>query len=157
MTLITRNFGLLLAFLMMSSLALGETDLTSLSLADTREFMQRNAKQDNIVVTDSGLQYEVLQEAEGASPLAESIVVVHYEGRLTSGQVFDSSIERGTPEEFELQRLIAGWTEGLQYMQIGSRFRFYIPPELGYGAEGKSGVIPPNAVLIFDVELLGIK
>ena len=120
------------------------------------DFMQKNAQREEVVVTDTGLQYEILQAAEGASPLATDRVLVHYEGRLTSGEVFDSSIARGQAAEFGLQQVISGWTEGLQHMQIGSRFRFYIPPELAYGAAGKPGVIPPNAVLIFDVELLGI-
>ena len=120
------------------------------------QFMQENAGKDNIQVTDSGLQYEILVQGEGGLPLESDRVVVHYEGQLTSGEVFDSSIARDMPAEFRLGQVIPGWTEGLQLMRVGSKFRFYIPPELAYGPGGNAG-IPPNAVLIFEVELLAIK
>jgi FKBP-type peptidyl-prolyl cis-trans isomerase FklB len=119
-------------------------------------FMTENGEKDNIVTTRSGLQYEQLQEGNGASPLPSDRVVVHYEGRLTSGKIFDSSIARQEPAEFGLQQVIAGWTEGLQVMSVGGKYRFFIPPELAYGPGGVPG-IPPNSVLIFDVELLEIK
>ena len=147
-------FMLCLSLLALIGCSKEETaDMDSDELLD---FMQKNAQREEVVVTDTGLQYEILQAAQGASPRATDRVRVHYEGRLITGEVFDSSIARGQSAEFGLQQVIAGWTEGLQHMQIGSRFRFYIPSELAYGAAGRPGVIPPDAVLIFDVELLGI-
>lgn len=126
------------------------------SLAAAKSYLESNKARDNIRVTDSGLQYEIIEDFDGASPTASSRVVVHYEGRLTSGKVFDSSRKRNEPAEFGLQQVIPGWTEGLQLMSVGDKYRFYIPPELAYGAGGVPG-IPPNSVLIFDVELLEIK
>lgn len=117
-------------------------------------FMEENAKKAGVQVTDSGLQYEVLTAAEGPKPSAGSMVTVHYAGRLTNGTEFDSSWKRGEPATFPLNAVIAGWTEGLQLMSPGSTYRFTIPPQLGYGARGAGGVIPPNAVLVFDVELI---
>ena len=107
--------------------------------------------------TASGLQYEILKAGAGASPAAGDTVAVHYEGRLIDGTVFDSSIARGQPAVFQLDQVIPGWTEGVQLMQPGAKYRFTIPPELGYGARGAGGTIPPNAVLVFDVELLAVK
>ena len=119
------------------------------------QFLAENALKDGVKVTDSGLQYEVLRMGKGAKPAATSTVKVHYEGTLIDGTVFDSSIQRGEPIEFPLNGVIKGWTEGLQLMPVGSKFRFYIPQELGYGAQS-AGSIPPYSTLIFEVELLGI-
>ena len=107
-------------------------------------------------VTASGLQYEVLKGGSGPKPTATSTVKVHYHGTLVDGKVFDSSVERKEPIEFSLNQVIAGWTEALQLMSVGDKWRLSIPPAIGYGARGK-GDIPPNAVLIFEVELLEIK
>lgn len=119
------------------------------------QFLAENALKDGVKVTDSGLQYEVLRMGKGAKPAATSTVKVHYEGTLIDGTVFDSSIQRGEPIEFPLNGVIKGWTEGLQLMPVGSKFRFYIPQELGYGAQS-AGSIPPYSTLIFEVELLDI-
>lgn len=121
------------------------------------QFMANNANAEGVITTASGLQYQVLQEGTGPHPTASDTVTVHYTGTLLDGTVFDSSVSRGQPISFPLQGVIAGWTEGLQLMNVGSKFRFWIPPELAYGTRGAgNGVIPPNATLIFDVELLGI-
>jgi FKBP-type peptidyl-prolyl cis-trans isomerase FklB len=119
-------------------------------------FLADNADKPGIMVTDSGLQYEVLEEGTGASPLATDQVTVHYEGRLIDGTVFDSSIEKGEPVTFPLNRVIPGWSEGVQLMKVGAKYRFYIPGELGYGMTPPPGDIGPNATLVFDVELLAI-
>jgi len=119
-------------------------------------FLADNATKPGIVVTDSGLQYEVLQEGSGASPMASDEVTVNYEGRLLDGTVFDSSERNGRPATFPLNQVISGWTEGLQLMQVGARYRFFIPSELAYGPNPRPGAIGPNATLVFDVELLAI-
>lgn len=120
------------------------------------KFLAENAKRDGVTTTASGLQYEVLTEAIGQKPVATDSVRCHYEGRLIDGTVFDSSYQRGEPTSFPLQGVIKGWTEGLQLMSLGSKFRFFIPCTLAYGAQGAGGAIPPYAALVFDVELLGI-
>ena len=120
------------------------------------EFLAENAKKEGVVVTESGLQYEVITEGEGESPTAESTVSVHYHGSLIDGTVFDSSVERGQPAEFPVGGVIAGWTEALQLMTEGSKWRLYIPFNLAYGERGSQGAIPPYATLIFEVELLAI-
>ena len=121
-------------------------------------FLDANKAKDGITETESGLQYEVLTEGEGDSPeSAESEVTVHYEGKLLDGTVFDSSVARGEAATFPLNRVIKGWTEGVQLMKVGSKYRFFIPSELAYGPQGAGGQIGPNATLIFEVELLAIK
>jgi len=120
-----------------------------------REYLEQNAKRDNIVTLPSGLQYEILKEGEGEErPTASSKVTCHYEGRLIDGKVFDSSYKRGTPATFPLNRVISGWTEGLQLMNVGSKYRFHIPSELGYGSRAMGSDIPANSTLVFDVELI---
>ncbi len=125
-------------------------------LKENLDYLTENAKKEGIQETESGLQYEVLEEAEGTSPQASDRVRVHYTGKLIDGSVFDSSVERGEPIDFGLSGVIAGWTEGLQLMSEGSKFRFFIPYHLGYGDQGSGGSIPGYATLIFDVELLKI-
>jgi len=118
------------------------------------DYLVENGKKPGIITTSSGLQYEVIKEGNGAKPAASDTVKVHYEGKLIDGTVFDSSYNRA-PVEFPLNQVIAGWTEGVQLMSVGSKYRLFIPSELGYGAGG-AGPIPPNSVLIFEVELLDI-
>lgn len=120
------------------------------------EFLAANATKESVIVTESGLQYEVIKMGKGPKPSATDRVRVHYHGTLIDGTVFDSSVERGEPITFGLNQVIAGWTEGVQLMPVGSKFRFYIPQELGYGAR-EAGSIPPYSTLIFEVELLGIE
>jgi len=123
-----------------------------------QDFLNDNAMQPGVVTTASGLQYLVLEEGAdrtAAMPLATDEVMVHYHGTMIDGTVFDSSVDRGEPISFPLDGVIPGWTEGLQLMRIGDKFRFFIPSELAYGASG-AGPIPPFSTLIFDVELLGI-
>lgn len=125
------------------------------NLKEGEEFLVQNAKKDGIVTTKSGLQYLVLQAGKGKKPSAKSEVKVHYEGRLINGTVFDSSIDRGEPLTFPLDQVIPGWTEGVQFMQEGAKYRFFIPAKLAYGETG-AGNIPPSSALIFDVELLQV-
>lgn len=122
-----------------------------------QEFLDINAKKEGVKITSSGLQYKVLQQGEGEMPTAKNTVEVHYEGSLVTGDVFDSSYQRGKSISFPLKSVIPGWTEGLQLMRIGSIYELYIPFELGYGDRGYPPIIPPKATLVFKVELLGIK
>jgi FKBP-type peptidyl-prolyl cis-trans isomerase FklB len=125
--------------------------------AEGENFLAENAKKEGVITTASGLQYIVLKEGTGKSPKATDSVMCHYEGFLTNGTVFDSSIQRGTPATFPLGGVIKGWTEGLQLMKEGGKTRFFIPYDLAYGEAGASGAIPPYAALIFDVELIEVK
>lgn len=124
--------------------------------AEGEAFLAENAKKDTVVVLGSGLQYEILQEGTGEKPTAESVVSTHYHGTLVDGSVFDSSVDRGEPAEFPVNRVIAGWTEALQLMPTGSKWRLYVPYQLAYGERGAGGMIGPYQALIFDVELLDI-
>lgn len=117
-------------------------------------FLTENAKREGIKVTESGLQYEVLESGKGDSPKASDNVEVHYTGKLIDGTVFDSSVERGVPASFGVTQVIPGWVEALQLMHEGDKWRLYIPSDLAYGPNGAGGVIGPNMTLIFDVELL---
>lgn len=120
-------------------------------------FLAENAERDGVMTTDSGLQYEVVEAGDGASPSAEDAVKVHYTGTLIDGEVFDSSRERGEPVTFVLNQVIPGWTEGLQLMSEGAHYKFYVPSDLAYGPGGAGNqVIGPNETLIFDVELLAV-
>ena len=120
------------------------------------KYLAENAKKAGVVTTASGLQYKVLSEGSGKQPTAKDTVKCHYEGFLIDGTVFDSSVQRGEPATFPLQQVIAGWTEGLQLMKEGAKYRFFIPYRLGYGEGGAGAAIPPFATLIFDVELLQV-
>ncbi|RUO63526.1 FKBP-type peptidyl-prolyl cis-trans isomerase [Pseudidiomarina insulisalsae] len=130
------------------------------SQAEGEAYLAEFVAKDGVVVTESGLAYEVIEEGEegGEQPAADDIVEVHYEGTLVDGTVFDSSIERGEPAVFPLNRVIPGWTEGVQLMSVGDKYRFVIPPELAYGdREVGGGTIPPRSTLIFEVELIDVK
>lgn len=123
-----------------------------------KQFLEENGKRPEVTTLPSGLQYEVLTEGSGPKPAGPtSVVTVHYEGKLTDGNVFDSSYKRNQPASFGLNQVISGWTEGLQLMNEGAKYRLFIPYQLGYGERGAGGVIPPYATLIFDVELLGVR
>jgi FKBP-type peptidyl-prolyl cis-trans isomerase FklB len=122
-----------------------------------KTFLAENGKREGVVTTDSGLQYEVLTKADGAQPKATDVVTVHYEGKLTDGSVFDSSIQRGSPIDLPVNGVIPGWVEGLQLMHVGEKYKLYIPSELAYGEQSPTPAIPANAVLVFDLELLSIK
>ena len=119
-------------------------------------FLAENAKREGVHTTASGLQYQVVKMGEGPKPVSTDVVKVHYEGTLLDGTKFDSSIDRGKPTEFPLNRVIKGWTEGLQLMPVGSKFTFYIPYQLAYGTQGAGNLIKPYSTLIFEVELLEI-
>jgi FKBP-type peptidyl-prolyl cis-trans isomerase FklB len=120
------------------------------------KFLAENRKNENVKVTASGLQYVVEKEGTGATPAATDEVTVHYTGRLLNGQVFDSSVNRGEPATFPLNRVIPGWTEGVQLMKEGAKYTFFIPSDLAYGPQGIPNVIPPHSTLIFDVELIKV-
>jgi FKBP-type peptidyl-prolyl cis-trans isomerase FklB len=119
-----------------------------------QEFLEENKKKPGVVALPSGLQYEVLMEGTGSKPLATNKVTCHYHGTLIDGTVFDSSVRRGQPATFPLNAVIKGWTEGLQLMPAGSKWRFFIPPHLGYGDRQVSAQIGPNSTLVFEVELI---
>lgn len=119
-------------------------------------FLAKNGMKKGVVTTDSGLQYAVLAEGDGATPKKSDVVTVHYTGTLIDGSVFDSSVERGEPATFPVGGVIPGWTEALQLMKVGAKYKLFIPADLAYGEGGAGGVIGPNSTLIFEVELLGI-
>jgi FKBP-type peptidyl-prolyl cis-trans isomerase FklB len=121
-----------------------------------QEFLEQNSRKPGVISLPDGLQYEVLKEGSGQKPVASSTVTCHYHGTLIDGTVFDSSVQRGQPASFPLNRVIKGWTIGLPFMTVGSKYRFFIPPHLGYGDKQVSAQIGPNSTLIFEVELLGI-
>ena len=120
------------------------------------DFLAENAKRDGITVTESGLQYEVLEAGSGKKPQASSTVRTHYRGTLINGEEFDSSYNRGEPTEFPVNGVISGWTEALQLMPVGAKWKLYIPYQLAYGAKGAGGAIGPYQALIFDIELIAI-
>lgn len=120
------------------------------------EFLAANKEKPGVVTLPSGLQYEVITEGTGVKPTASNKVTCHYHGTLIDGKVFDSSVRRGQPATFPLNAVIKGWTEGVQLMSVGSKFRFFIPPHLGYGERGAGSDIGPNSTILFEVELLGI-
>ena len=119
-------------------------------------FLKENKQNPNVKETSTGLQYVVEKEGTGAQPTAEDEVTVHYTGRLLDGTVFDSSVNRGEPATFPLNRVIPGWTEGVQLMKEGAKYTFFIPSDLAYGPQGIPGAIPPHSTLIFDVELIKV-
>lgn len=120
------------------------------------KYLAENAQKEGVITTPSGLQYKILKEGNGKQPKATDKVRCHYEGMLIDGTLFDSSIQRGEPAVFGLNQVIAGWTEGLQLMKEGGKYRFFIPYQLGYGERGAGGSIPPFAALVFDVELIEV-
>lgn len=127
------------------------------SKKEAAAFMEKNGKKEGIVTTLSGLQYEIIKDAEGPKPVETSIVKVAYQGSFLDGEVFDSSERNGGPVEFPLNQVIIGWQEAIKYMSVGSKYKFWIPSDLAYGDQGIPGVIKPGSMLIFDVELLGIE
>jgi len=126
------------------------------NIAKEKSFFEENGKKSGVVTTASGLQYETIKEGTGPAPAATDTVKVHYVGTLLDGTKFDSSIDRGEPAEFGVNQVIAGWTEALQLMPVGSKYKLYIPSAIAYGAQGAGQAIPPNAALVFEVELLDI-
>ncbi len=145
------------AFHAIGEIMKAEQEASSSNIAsEGAEFLVENAKRKDITVTESGLQYEVITTGDGATPVASSVVRTHYEGSLMDGSIFDSSYKRGEPAEFPVGGVIAGWTEALQKMTVGSKWRLYIPSNLAYGEQGAGNAIGPNATLIFDIELLDI-
>jgi len=134
-----------------------QNEMAQKAKAEGEAFLAANAKKEGVVTLPSGLQYQVLREGNGKQPKATDQVECHYEGTLINGQKFDSSYDRGQTATFPLNQVIAGWTEGLQLMKEGAKYRFFIPYNLGYGERGAGQSIPPFATLIFDVELIAVK
>jgi len=133
------------------------SELASKRKALAEQFMLANAQRDEVTVTDSGLQYEVLESGSGDKPGPQSIVVTHYHGTLVDGTVFDSSVQRGEPAEFGVNQVIPGWTEALQLMSVGDKWRIACPPKLAYGDQGAGDAIPPDTALVFEIHLIDIK
>ena len=142
-----------LATLTLSPLSL----MAQSALEKGQQFLQENAKKEGVKTTPSGLQYVVLTEGKGKSPKATDTVLVHYKGTLLNGTEFDSSYKRNEPISFPLNQVIPGWTEGVQLMKEGGKYRFFIPSNLAYGARGAGGLIGPDETLVFDVELLKVQ
>ena len=134
------------------------TELDSKRQALAEQFLKANAERDEVTTTESGLQYEVLEAGGGdARPAAQSTVVTHYHGTLVDGTVFDSSVQRGQPAEFGVNQVIPGWTEALQLMSVGDKWRIACPPQLAYGDQGAGDTIPPDTALVFEIHLIEIK
>ncbi len=133
-----------------------QDEMLNKNLEAGKAFLEENKKREGVVTLPSGLQYEVINEGDGAIPKATDKVKCHYHGTLIDGTVFDSSVQRGQPAVFGVNQVIKGWVEALQLMSVGSKWRLYIPSDLAYGKQGAGGSIEPNTTLIFDVELLGI-
>jgi FKBP-type peptidyl-prolyl cis-trans isomerase len=125
-------------------------------MAEANAYLAENAKKDGVITTDTGLQFKVLLEGEGVKPTASDSVVVHYIGKLADGSEFGNTYKKGNPSTFLVSQLIGGWVEGLQLMNVGSKYELVVPPKLGYGASGSGYSIPPYSVLIFELELLEI-
>lgn len=136
-----------------------EKSINNEQLEENTKFLAENAKRDGVITTESGLQYEVIEaaDAEGEQPRASDVVTVHYEGKLTDGTVFDSSLERGEPVEFPVGGVIPGWVEALQLMRVGDKWKVTIPSDLAYAASSPTPAIPPNSILVFEMELLDIE
>jgi FKBP-type peptidyl-prolyl cis-trans isomerase FklB len=138
-------------------LAALNAEKSAANLKEGEDFLAANKTKEGVVTLESGLQYQVLKLGTGEKPKATNTVTCHYHGTLINGTIFDSSVQRGVPASFPLSAVIKGWTEGLQYMPTGSKFRFFIHPHLGYGSRQVSAQIGPNTTLIFDVELISFK
>lgn len=134
-----------------------QAEIANAALAEAESFLAENGKKEGVKTTESGLQYEILEAGEGESPTELDTVTVHYVGTLLNGEEFDSSVKRGQPATFPLGGVIDGWTEGVQLMKPGAKFKFYIPPKLGYGERGAGAKIGPNALLVFEVELIEVQ
>lgn len=134
-----------------------QKDLAQKNLAASQDFLTKNKQNDSVRVTKSGLQYKIIKKGTGARPGPKDSVVVNYVGKLTDGSTFDSSYQHGGPSTFRVDHVIQGWTEAIQMMHVGGKWRIYLPPDLAYGERGAGSVIGPNQALIFDVELLKIK
>ena len=130
---------------------------TAANLLAGEKFLAENATKENVITLPSGLQYQVLKNGEGEKPSLQNTVTCHYHGTMITGEVFDSSVQRGSPASFPLNAVIKGWIEGLQLMPTGSKWRFFIPSHLGYGDRQVSALIGPNSTLIFDVELISFR
>ncbi|MBP1663682.1 MAG: Peptidylprolyl isomerase [Bacteroidetes bacterium] len=134
-----------------------QAKLSEKTIAEGKAFLEANGKRSEVITLKSGLQYEIIKEGNGAVPVANNTVNVHYHGTLIDGTVFDSSVRRGEPATFGVTQVIAGWVEALQLMPVGSKWKLYIPSNLAYGAQGAGQHIGPHTTLIFEVELLGIE
>lgn len=134
-----------------------QKDVVDAQKAEGEKFLAENAKREGVIVTESGLQYEVLKEGNGSIPKLSDSVTTHYHGTLPNGKVFDSSVDRNEPATFPVSGVIKGWTEALQLMKTGSKYKLYVPSELAYGDRGAGGDIGPHQALVFEVELLSIQ